>query len=500
MEIILSKTNYILFRECPKNAWYKIHKPDLYYESELSEFEKGIIETGNEVDQLARGLFSAGALIEGRDEQAQQTTKDYMDKKSSILFQPIFVEEGFLAALDILQFNPDSKSYSIYEVKGKNSIDDKIYYHDLAFQVNLLKKLGYKIQSASIIHLNSEYVRAGELDITKLLKSEDVTSEVEGLLGSVMGEMEEALEYLSAKSEPKGDCPCIYKGRSNHCSTFKYSNPQIPEYSVHDIARIGSSKAKLREMIDGKFFNLQDIPEHIKLSDIQKNQVTAHVSKKITINKEEISKDFKNLSFPLYFLDYETFPCGIPRFDGFKPYQQIPFQYSLHILKSPDAELEQKEFLHVESTDPSKTLATSLRENIGDVGSIIVWNKRFECKINEDLGKRISSIASFIDSINSRTYDLMDIFSKQHYVHKDFRGSTSIKVVLPVLAPELTYKDLEIQEGGAASQVWNKIVTDQLSASERQKSSDDLRKYCKRDTYAMYVIWKHLHDLTQEKV
>jgi len=271
MAKVLSKTDYILFRECPKNVWYKIHRPEIYYESELSEFERAIMETGNEVELVARQLFPTGTLIEGRDENAQNLTQDYISKGVVTLFQPIFVKDGFLAALDVLKFDSKSKTFSIYEIKSTNSINKKTHYHDLAFQVNLLKKLGYELDSANLVHMNSEYIRSGEIDVIKLFKIENVTSEIKSLLDTVNKEMDEALKYISSKTEPKGYCSCIYKGRSQHCVTFKHSNPQVPEYSVHDISRIGSSKAKLQEMVDASVFELKNVPEHIKFSDIQKN-------------------------------------------------------------------------------------------------------------------------------------------------------------------------------------------------------------------------------------
>jgi hypothetical protein len=490
----LSKTDYILYRECPKNTWYKIHKPELYYESELSEFEKAIIETGNEVELIARQLFPTGILIEGRDKAAQDLTKKYLDEKRPTIFQPVFLVDGFLAALDILKLNDDG-TYSIYEVKATNDIDDKAHYHDLTFQYNVMKKLGYKVSSAHLVHLNSEYVRSGELDIIKLFTIEDVTTAVEDLSEYVFNEMDQALQYVTPDKEPNGPCSCIYKGRSRHCSTFKHSNPQVPAYSVHDISRIGISKAKLQEMIDVSIFDLKDVPDHIKLSDTQRNQIDAHVLDRILMHKDKIAEEFEALTFPLYFLDYETFPCAVPRYDGFTPYQQIPFQYSLFVLDSEDAEPRHFEYLCTDPCDPSNMFAESLEKNIGKTGSVVVWNKRFECKINEELGIRLPGHKALMEAVNGRVYDLMDVFGKQYYVHKDFKGKTSIKSILPVLVPELSYKKLGIQEGGTASQSWNELISDTTTDERKEQIAVDLKEYCKLDTYAMYAIWNSLRKI-----
>ena len=495
MATILSKTNYILYRECPKNVWYKIHKPEIYSQSELSEFEKSIMETGNEVELVARKLFPTGILIERRDAKGQEATQGYIAKKQEVLFQPIFVKDDYLAAIDILKFEPKTGGYSVYEVKSTSSVDEKIHYHDLSFQINLLKKCGLKIDKAYLIHLNSEYVRSGELNIAQLFKVVDVSNEAESVSDSVIVEMKEALKYISQESELKGFCCCIYKGRSRHCSTFQHANPEVPEYSVHDIARIGNSKAKLKELIDNNIFHLDKIPSHIKLTDIQQSQVDTHKLNKILVNKEKIAEEFNVLIFPLYFLDYETFPAAIPRFDGFSPYHQIPFQYSVDVLKSADSEPKHYEFLHVGSDDPSKSFAESLQKHIGKTGSIIVWHKSFECSRNDEIATRIPTIKAFMDSLKERVYDLEDIFRKQYHIHRDFRGGTSIKNILPVLVPDLSYKELEIQDGGSAADTWNKIVSSSFSEAEKEKAIKDLRVYCGLDTYAMYAIWRDLHKL-----
>ncbi|MDP3999067.1 MAG: DUF2779 domain-containing protein [bacterium] len=499
--ITLSKTDYILFRECPKNVWYKIHQPDIYYKSELSDFEKHIIETGNEVELVARQIFPDAVLIEGRHEAAQKLTQEYIAKKQPVLFQPIFLKDNFLAAVDVLKFNQETGSYNIYEIKASNDIDKKRHFYDLAFQVNLLRKCGVKVGVINLMHLDSDYVRSGELDIFKLFKSDDITKEINGLCGEVAIEMDKALDYLSQEAEPKGSCCCIYKGRSNHCSTFNHSNPHVPAYSVHDITRIGLSKKKLTELADSGNFHIHQVPEDMELSVPQRNQIDSHTFDKVIINKGKIAEELENLVYPVYFIDYETFPSAIPMFDGFSPYQQIPFQYSLYVLESPSfakasegkpAELKHFEFLHAENSDPSRAFAESIKNHLGNIGSIIVWSKKFECSINKQIAERLPEFKDFIDSINNRTYDLMDVFTKQYYVHKDFRGSASIKKVLPVLAPELLYKGLAIQEGGTAASSWIKLIGNEISPEEKSKLKGDMLEYCKLDTFAMVRILEEL--------
>lgn len=245
-------------------------------------------------------------------------------------------------------------------------------------------------------------------------------------------------------------------------------------------------------MVDNNIFHLEKIPAHIKLTDIQQSQVDTYVSNKVFIDKEKIAEEFKNLTFPLYFLDYETFPAAIPRFDGFSPYHQIPFQYSVHILESADSEPKHCDFLYVESNDPSKSFVGSLQNHIGETGSIIVWHKGFECGRNDEIAVRIPESKEFMDFLKTRVYDMEDIFRKRYHIHRDFRGGTSIKRILPVLVPKLSYKELKIQDGGSAADIWNKIVTNSFVGSVKEDAIKNLKIYCGLDTYAMYSIWRVL--------
>lgn len=495
----VSKTDFLLWRECPKNAWLKKHEPDVFYAQELTDFDKAIIETGNEVEREARKLFPTGVLIEGRDEAAQARTQELIAGRAQTIFQPVFVRDGFLAAVDVLRYDAGSGSYHILEIKASNEVKKDWHPHDLAFQVILLRRCGLSVSKAFIMHLNPEYVRHGELDLARCFVETDLTGLMVELIPQIEEEMGRAKTYLDRESEPDpGMCDCIYKTRSNHCTTFAYSNPKIPEYGVHDISRI--SQRKLTELVDSGIFLLEHVPEDFELSEKQKNQVDLAARALPLIRTDLIKEELDQLSYPLYFLDYETFACALPRFDGYGTYSHIPFQYSLHILERPGQEPIHKEFLHIGADDPTPHFARAMQEHIGPKGSIIVWYKPFECGRNREIALRLPHLRAFYDDVNARVYDLRDIFVKQHYVHKGFKGKTSIKKVLPILAPGFSYKELAIREGGTASQKWNEAATGMgpngpVPQAERDQIARDLKEYCKLDTYAMYAIWKHLHDL-----
>jgi hypothetical protein len=494
----LTKTDYLIYKDCAKNAWLKIHKQDIYYAKPLSVFDQGIIETGNEVDKLARDLFPDGVLIEDRDDFSG--TMKLVEARTSVIYQPVFETDLYKVVCDILVWNEENQVYDLYEVKASNSGEnkkakDELYSYDIAFQYLVMKELNLPIGKLNLIRFNNEYVRGFELDLEELFAIEDFTEKVKEIEEIVKTEMKIAYDFLSQETEPFGNCKCITRGRSSHCTTFAYSNPEVPEYSVHDISRIGMSKKKLAELIDSKILLIEDVPEDFELSEKQRNQVEAVQLDKVYINKEEIREFMKNINFPISFLDYETYAAGVPRFAGFSPFNQITFQFSLHISRDAESEPEHKEFIYTENSNPDEAFILAMQEYLPDNGTVIVWNKSFEMNRNRELAKRNPEYKEFLENVNSRVIDLMDVFSEQHYVHPKFKGKTSIKYILPVLAPELSYKVLDIQEGATASDTWNKIVRDEFDADEKKEKTESLKTYCKLDTYAMYAIWKHLVDL-----
>lgn len=492
----ITKTIYLEFLACAKNAWLKQYKPELASKFELSAFEKSLVANGNLVEMWARKLFPAGLLIEKFNEEAVKETARYIESRQSVIFQATFISDKFLARNDVLEYDEQNDCWNLYEIKGTNTLrengEDRDHIEDAAFQYAVLRDCGMKIGRVSIIHLNKDYVRGDDINIHELFTIDDVTDKIIERELATREKMNNAFAALFQNDEKAVECSCIYYGRSNHCSTFHYSHPEVPEYSIHDLSRIGLSKKKLIDLVDSGILDINDIPDDYKLSDIQRNQVNVHKSQIPIIDNISIKAELDSMNYPLYFLDYETYPPAIPLFKGFKPYQHIPFQFSLHVLNSSDGDLEHHEYLHTDNSDPTKDIISALKETIGPEGNIVVWNKTFEQGRNSEMAERSPEDKEFLVDINSRVYDLMDIFQKQLHVHPGFKGKVSIKKVLPVLAPSLSYQELEIQEGGSAMAAWFEKILNANSEEEKNETAKNLLKYCYLDTYAMYAIWKEL--------
>jgi len=489
----LSKSDFLKYHTCPSYFWLWIHNRDLIQDKTAEEVRENRFEQGNEVEKYARQLFPDGKLVSSYGEQAQEITQQLIKDGVNIIFQAtVLTDNSLLAMADILE--KDGDGWKLYEVKSTNEIKEDKHIPDTTFQRIAFEKAGYKITSVNIIHMNKTFVRNGEpMDAHSLMIIENVDALVNKILLEIKDEISFALEEMRNNEEPTA-CPCRLLSRGQHCPTFAYFNPDIPKYSVYDISRMQGKK--LAELINSGVFEVSNVPDDFPLSSNQKIQVDAEKSGKIKIDKLAIKNELDSLEFPLYFLDYESVNPALPFMDGSTPYQQIVFQYSLHILDAPNAELHHTDFLSRDGDIESlRKLAESLQNNIGNKGSVIVWNKAFECSRNREIGRMLPEFANFMDDVNSRVYDLMDVFSKNYYVDPLFHGSNSIKDVLPVLAPHLSYKELNINKGDIASVKWFDVTIGK-NQEEAEQVYADLLVYCGLDTLAMVEIYKallHLH-------
>lgn len=490
----LSKSDFLKYQCCPSYLWLWKHKPELVPTDEEEAINRRL-EQGNEVEAKAREIFPEATLITSRGSKAKEDTDVLVSENAKTLFQAtVITESGLLAMADVIKKNNDD-TWTLYEVKSTNSIKPEHIY-DVTFQRIAFEEAGYEISSVQVIHLNKEYVRRGSINTKELLTFTDVSEKVEKIHPIIKQQIDDALELVNRIDEPSS-CSCRLKTRSGHCPTFHYFNPDIPEYSVFNISRIGGKKLGL--LVDGEIYDVKDVPADLELTITQKNQVQVAKTKVPIVNKESIKELCSEVEFPLYFLDYETVSTAIPLYSGCSPFQQLPFQYSLHVKQNEDSELEHFEYLATDNeTAPMEELLKSLSQNIGKTGSVIVWHKSFETGRNTEMAKAYPEYADFLASVNNRVFDLMDVFSKQHYVHHAFKGSSSIKYVLPVLVPEFSYKELDIQNGLSASIRWYEAVTGSVSNEEAQQIYDSLIIYCCLDTLAMVKIYDYLMELCKE--
>lgn len=466
MTITLNKTNFLKFLNCPREFWAEFNIPEIALR-ELTPREKFQISEGYEVQMLARTMSifknTSGNLVE---------------------FEKEFTAGNLLARSDAIVTDTASGALSIYETKGTSKVKPEHIY-DVAFQKSVIKKSGQVFSKAYVVRLNTEYVRNGEIEPDKLFIAEDVTDEVNSKQAETNQLILAAFACLNQTPEPDLSEYCDAKLQ---CEFLQHHFPNLPEYTVFDVTRI--HKTKLKNLLDAGIVDIMDIPTGFELSETQRFQVDVAQSKRPIINIPELRKRFANLEYPLHFLDYEALNYSIPLYDGVRPFQQMVFQYSLDTIRDVGAEISHQEYLSPGTGNPPRELAGSLFAAMADgIGTVFVWHDTFEKGCNAELGKMFPEYFDFFEEINSKTFDLEKIFTGQLHVHHEFKGKTSIKKVLPVLVPKLTYAAMSISDGKTASRRWFQMATGKVEDAEALSISDDLLKYCGLDTEAMVRIF-----------
>ncbi len=485
---MLTKTDFRNWLQCPKYLWLYKFRKDLL-PADIDRTLSRRFEEGYEVEKYAYELFPGGVSADDRDlSLAIARTKKLIKSGETLIFQPTFADRRLFCRSDIISYDRARRRWDIFEVKGTTELKEDVHLPDVAFQRLCLESAGLAVGRLNICHINNQYVRRGAIDPRKLLKFADVTTEAGKLADRVGLEAEAALEMLRRRVEPEVqilrqcgqpyDCPFV-----DHCWRG------IPDPSIYDA---GLSEKKLKELLDRGVIRLADVPDGYVTNKLKHRFYHAVKTGQVHFDRQAVADELGELEYPLHFLDYETFSPAIPRYDGYRPYQRIPFQYSLHVRRAPDARTEHYDFLAADDRDPAPELAASLAGRIGPKGSVIAWNASFETGCNREIGQRLPEFRAFFESVNDRIWDLARPFRDGSYVDRAFGGSWSLKNVLPVLAPDVSYAPLAIHEGGAASDSWPRLIDPALPAAAKASLIKDLRAYCGTDTLAMVRLLDHL--------
>lgn len=499
--MLLTKSDFLNYKDCSSYAWFVKNMPEVLTDRDIAPFVQGLIDQGAEVEEWALKLFPEGVHVKAFRDKAVDTTQRLIEEGKNTIFQATFSDGQLYAMIDVLQWNDLYQAWDIYEVKSSSSQQDQDsgkrkdeHLDDAGFQRMLLQRLGMRVANVYLITLNKDYIRQGDIDIDQLFTIDEMTNQLIEEEESLQLDIDQAYQRLRNTTEPT-QCSCRYKARKWHCGAFQYLYPDTPDYSVYDLNRIGSSKKLLEQMVDNGVLAMDDITDISKFKKMKLWQWQTYHHDEEIILADKIKEELDALAYPLYFLDYETLPSAIPKYDGTWPHQQVVFQYSLHIIEHAGAPVTHKEYLHTTADAPMKALAQQLRKDIGDQGSVIVWYKPFEETRTKELAAAVPEHSEFLLSLAERIYDLMDICAKGYYHHKDFRGSISIKSVLPIMCPELSYKNLVIQNGGQAMTTYRDLIFSDVPADHQEQVIHDLLAYCKLDTLAMVRIWEEMWKL-----
>lgn len=486
----LSKSKYCRAIQCKKMLWLDKYKP----EESSGVSDQSTLDNGTDVGNVAKDLFGFHVDVKFDDLNVMiKDTSSLLNLDKLVITEASFLYENNFCSVDILK--KDGKDYEIYEVKSSTEVKD-IYISDISYQVYILSKLGYNVTRACVIYINSRYERNGNLALDKLFNVCDVTDIAFDSLQDVERKIKEIDIYMEQSEEPfeKLNMHCV---SPYDCPYFKYCTKGLPNNNVFDIRLMRNSKKF--DLYNKGIFTYDELLNE-DISDKYKQQIEFELfDKEPYINKNKIKEFLNTLSYPLYFLDFETFQQPIPMYDKIRPYDQIPFQYSLHYTESDDGMLFHKEFLALPDIDPRRDLAEGLVRDIPKNVCVLAYNMSFEKRVIKNLASLFSDLSEHLMNIYDNMHDLMIPFYNRNYYSKDMHGSYSIKYVLPALFPNdpsLNYHNLQdIHNGGEAMNGYAQMGS--LSKEEQERLRDNLLKYCCLDTYAMVKIYEKLRDVVK---
>lgn len=489
----LSKSKLMAFRQCPRRMWLEVHHPEL---AKVSAGAEARFMVGDEVGALARRLFdpeARGALIDPRLEGyrvAIQRTQALLSGSAPI-FEATFVADGGLALADVML--PTGKgnqpAWRMIEVKSSTEVKPH-QLEDVAIQAYVARQAGARIERVDLAHVDSTWVYQGDGNYTGFLTPVEVTNDALRLGPEVKTWIAEAQTVAAERVEPKRhtgphchapfECPFF-----EHCRS---SEPR-PAIDANWLPRI--QKKELRAHIDAlEPAEMRDVPDRL-LNALQQRVKTCTLLGEMFFDYRGAAAALQYCKLPAVFLDFETVNPAVPRWKGTRPYQQIPFQFSAHILSRSHV-LDHREFLDLSGDDPRRPFVKALLAACEGAGPVFVYNASFEKTRIRELADAFRDARPALLAINDRVFDLLPV-TRDHYYHPDQHGSWSIKRVLPCIAPELSYDLLDgISEGGAATNGYLEATSPGIDPARKTIIEQQLLKYCGRDTEALVRLWTYL--------
>lgn len=479
---MLTKTAYLAYTQCPKHLWLAEHRPKLAAAPDPATQRR--LQAGIAVDRLARDRFPGGVLIPYRPhpEDMAPITAQAITQGAQALFQATFTVNDLLVKVDILA--QVEVGWHLIEVKSSTKYKPEEHLPDIAFQAYVLQRAGLNVTQTSLMHLNRD---CRYPDLADLFALNDVTDDVRSFFPRVEEDVT-AMQQIVSESE----VPQVSIGRHctkpQKCPFYTYCWRDVDGWTIYDIPYLRRSQEQQFEEKGVRY--VANIPPGFGLTDKRANAFVDLINQQqISIDGDAIRAELATLAHPLYFFDFETIDYAIPVFDGCKPYQQVPFQYSCHILEA-DGSLTHRDYLHTTRDDPRQALVEALLVDIGQAGSLIAYNISFERGVIRHLAEQFPAYTDQLMHMADRLWDQLAIFRK-YYRHHEFGKSNSLKSVLPVVVPELSYESLSVQNGAQAQVAWEEMIGCEYPV-EKQQLAEQLRAYCYLDTLAMVKIHQAL--------
>lgn len=481
----ISKSQYIKGTQCPKALWFSLNRKDLT--PPVDATKQALFDSGNEIGKWAKKCFLAGVEVTEpyyKAREGAEATAALIAAGHEVIFEATAIHalDGTYSRVDILRKVSGADAWDMIEVKGSTGVKD---YHndDMSFQYRVFTGAGYRINRCFMMLIDNEYVRQGDIEPQRLFKMEEITAAVQAQQSEIDAAVPTLKSVLENENEPHASigARCF---KPFDCDYMKNCWNGVPDYSIYNVFT-GKKADEIVQSLGS--YEVKSLTADLMPSGAKAKDVSSYISGEVYSEPANIRRFLQGLQYPLYYLDYETIGSAIPLYEGTRPFQAIPFQFSLHVEHSPGAELQHHMFLHKEKTDPRKAFIEDLISSCGTNGSIVAYNQAFEKGINTSLQRDFPVHATAIEDINTRMIDLLVPFKSRWLYHPSQNGSASIKNVLPAFT-SLKYDGLGITNGQDASQKYLDFMHGKLSPVEIEKLWHDLSEYCGLDTLAMKAL------------
>lgn len=489
MSIRISKSKFVAGCQCLKRLYWQVHEPE--FAAEPDGATEAIMQQGHDVGMLARQLFRGGVEVgtDGGLDRAIRATRELVaNREVPAIFEGVFEHGGVLVRVDVLHRRADGR-WRLIEVKSSTSVKEE-HLDDVGIQSRVVSRCGVDLASVCLAHINRNYVFDGDsIDVRRLFKVRNLTRRVERLQPKVTFQLRAAFTVLSMPKAPD-IAPGKHCMSPVTCEFFDRCNPPLPDDHIGYLPRLHASAEEALEELGVE--SIRDVPDDFELTEIQRRAATCVQTGEPWFSPE-LGEVLGGLTYPVYFADFESVNPAVPRFPGMRPYDQLPFQWSVHVLRQPGAKLEHREFLATDASDPRREFISSLCHALGESGSIVVYSS-FESQRLSDLAVWLPENSERIKAIQARLFDLLPIV-REHTYHPAYAGSYSIKSVLPALVPEMSYDGMMVANGQAAGLAWDKLIRGTVDTVERGRIRKALLDYCGQDTFAMVKLLEKLRSV-----
>jgi predicted RecB family nuclease len=489
--MLLTKTRFVAGAQCLKRLYLSVYEPALA--AQPDESDESIIEQGRQVGLLSRQMFPGGVTVESKDrEQAIRETQELIaNPEVPAIFEAAFEHQSVFVRVDMLH-RRRGKRWRLIEVKSTTDVKDH-HVGDLAIQHRIVTRSGVDLAASCLAHVSRDYVYEGStIDPHRFFKIKNLTRQVERVQPEIAVQLRSEFRVLAMPEVP--DIPAGRQCRDPFtCEFFDHCNPSIPDDHILRLPRIHANT--VAKLVALGVQSIHEIPENYPLTG-RLRRACASVQMGEPWYSPEIGEELGKLKYPLYFADFETVNPALPRFVGMRPYDQIPFQWSVHVQRQPGAAPEHFEFLATDRSDPRLAFISVLCDVLGDGGSIVVYSQQFESQRLLDLASWLPEFSGRVTKIQRRLWDLLPII-RNHVYHPAFGGSYSLKSVLPALVPEMTYEGMDVADGQAAGLAWESLVRGGLGRDERDMIRKALLDYCGQDTLGMVRLVGKLRNVSE---